>query len=230
MSKRELRRAIRESGFPELTGAQDDIAPPPFTLAAPETRTFTWPLPDAAPRMIWRKVVRLDEPVQFDLLETQTAFLTSILDTNLPGGIAGPLRFDGFIAKNFNIAVFPIDEQHIEISFTAEPDKDVTFSELQRSFEAGLASSAKGIPQATYERVRERFDSYWPDWDDEDQVADWMANYTLNRVSALREPLTEKQLRRLDDQLTPPEVNALLAALTGPGRTAIAFIGKDQTR
>lgn len=228
LSTRELNRAIRESGFPELTRASEVIAPPPFTLAAAEVRTFTYWVPDAAPRMIWRKVVRLDEPVQFDLLEARTALLTDILSTNLPGGIAGPLRFDAFIAKSFSVAVYPIDEQHIEISFFAEPDEDVTFRELRQAFETYLTNSSKGIPQATYQRVRGRFSDYWPDWTNKDQVAEWMVNYVLNRVSSLREPLTERRLRKLDSQIAAPDINALLAVLAGPGRSAIAFIGEDQ--
>src|SRR3989338_4442777 len=174
-----------------------------------------------------RKVIALPEPVDFDLLEAQTALARDILDTNLPGGLAGPLRFDAFVTKSFGISIVPINEQHIELIFSAEPDKGIGFAVLQSAFEAALATSDEGVPTATDERVRERFKGFWPGWSDDDKTAQWMANYTLSRVSVLREPKTERQMRKLDAQIDAADINSILAALAGPGRTAIAFIGTD---
>jgi hypothetical protein len=227
ISEAKLRRTMEAVGFPDLDANREDIAPPPFTLAAPEARILHYPDPNAAPRMTWRKVVALPEPVDFDLLEAQTALARDILDTNLPGGLAGPLRFDAFVTKSFGISIVPINEQHIELIFSAEPDKGIGFAVLQSAFEAALATSAEGVPTATDERVRERFKGFWPDWSDDDKTAQWMANYTLSRVSVLREPKTERQMRKLDAQIDAADINSILAALAGPGRTAIAFIGTD---
>ena len=230
VSERQLRRAMRRAGWPETQGTRPGTAPPPFVLAAPEAAVFRYPEPDATPRLIWRRVVTLREPVPFDLLEAETAFLRDILDTNLPGGLAGPLRFDAAIARGFDIGLGPIDERHIEMSFVAEPDRDVSLAGLQAGFEAALNRiSEVGIPEATYARVHERFDDYWPDWSDRDETADWMAGYVLDRVSALREPLAESALKELKPQLTRVAVNDLLGALTtGPARTAAAFIGPKE--
>ena len=227
VTERQLATAMVEAGFPDLDANREDIAPPPFTLAALETRTFRYPDPSAAPRMTWRKVVTLPEPVDFDLLEAQTALARDILDTNLPGGLAGPLRFDAFVTKSFGISIAPIDETHIELVFSAEPDKGVGFTAIQSALEAALSASAKGVQDATYERVRERFKSFWPDWSDDEETAQWMADYTLSRVSVLREPKSERQIRKIDAQIDASDINTILAALAGPGRTAIAFIGTD---
>jgi hypothetical protein len=224
----QLRAAMTEAGFPDLDAARAEISPPEFSLSAPETKIFTYPEPEAAPRMIWRKVVALPDPVDFDLLETQAALARDILNTNLPGGLAGPLRFDAFIARSFEVSITPIDERHVEFFIWAEPDAGVSFAALQSAFEAALTNTAKGIPDATYARVRERFATYWPDWSDEEETGRWMTDYVLARVSVLREPKTEAQLRKLDERLQAPDIDALLASLAGPGRIAIAFIGKDQ--
>lgn len=229
VTKRQLAKAMEEAGFPDLDANREDIAPPPFTLAAPETRTFYKPDPNAAPRITWRKIVSLSQPVDFDLLEAQTVLARDILDTNLPGGLAGPLRFDAFVTKNFGISIAPINETHIELIFSAEPDKGIGFSAMQSAFEAALAASTKGIPPATYDRVRERFTGFWPDWSDDEETARWMADYTLARVSVLREPKTERQMREIDAQIVATDIDALITALAGPGRTAIAFIGTDPT-
>lgn len=229
VSERQLAAAMEDAGFPDLDARRADIAPPPFTLGAPETRMFQVPDASAAPRMTWRKVVALAEPVDFDLLEAQTALVRDILDTNLPGGLAGPLRFDAFVAKGFGISLVPINESHIELIFSAEPDKGVGFAAMQSAFEAALSASAEGVPDATYERVRERFKGFWPDWSDDEETARWMANYTLARVSTLREPKTERQMRKIDGQIDAADIDTILAALARPGRTAIAFIGTDSS-
>jgi len=225
ISEAKLRRTMEQVGFPDLDAMREDIAPPPFTLAATELSTFRYPDPSAAPRMTWRKVVTLQEPVDFDLLEAQTALVRDILDTNLPGGLAGPLRFDAFVTKSFGISIIPINETHIELIFSAEPDKGVNLAAMQSAFETALSVSAKGVPDATYDRVRERFKGFWPDWSDEEDTARWIANYTLSRVSTLREPKTERQMRKVDARVEATDINTILAALAGPGRTAIAFVG-----
>lgn len=227
VTERQLANAMEEAGFPDLDANREDIAPPPFTLAAPETRAFRYAYPNAAPRMTWRKVVALPRPVDFDLLEAQTALARDILDTNLPGGLAGPLRFDAFITKNFGISINPVNDTNIELIFSAEPDKGISFAAMQSAFEAALAASAEGVHVATYYRVRERFKGFWPDWSDDAEAARWMADYTLSRVSVLREPKTERQLRKLDSRIEATDIDAILAALASPGRTAIAFIGTD---
>lgn len=228
VSKRQLRRAMREADWPEAEPA--DVSPPPFDLAASEATILRNPEPGAAPRLIWRRVVSLPEPVPFDLLEAQTALLRDILDTNLPGGLAAPLRFDTAIARTFDVQIWPIDEDNIEISFTAAPDTGVSLKELQTAFETTLSEVANGgIPEATYSRVLNRFDGFWPDWDDEDETARWMVDYVLDRVSNLREPLSERKLKRLHRGLSLDLTHALLRQLAGGGRTVIAFIGPEES-
>ena len=230
VTEREARRALREAGWPEPTEGRAEFAPPSFDLAAPTDTTLRKPWPKAAPRLLWRRVAALTEPVQFDLLEAQTALLRDILDTNLPGGVAGPLRFDAAVARSFGIQVWPIDEDNVEVSFTASPDRGVSLTALQAVFEETLAKTAEsGIPEATWSRVLHRFDGFWPDWDDEDETGRWMADYVLDRVSDLREPLPERELKRLGQGLTLETANALLRQIAGEGRTVAAFIGPEHT-
>lgn len=226
VTERQMRQAMRKAGWPEVEPA--DVSSPAFDLAAPEATFLHYPTPAAGPRMVWRRVATLPEPVQFDLLEAQTALLRDILDTNLPGGLAGPLRFDAAVARSFDVQVWPIDENNIEISFTAAPDAGVSLKELQAAFEASLSEVANGgIPEVTYSRALNRFDGFWPEWDDNDETSRWMADYALDRVSNLREPLSKRELQRLHRGLSLDTTNALLRQLAGEGRTAISFIGPE---
>jgi hypothetical protein len=228
VSSVDLSKALETSGFPELVSKSGAIAPPPFELAAPESRSFIYPDAEAAPRIVWRKVVTLPKPVDFELLDLQARLLAQILDTNLPGGLAGPLRFDNMTARSFTIQIWLLDEDNVEIVFNGDPDSGIGFAQLQSAFEVALADVARGIPDETYARVRERFNSYWPDWMDSENVATWMADYTKERVRGLRQPLPEHHLRQRDEQLNKQDVESLLKALAGPGRIAVAYIGKDQ--
>ncbi len=230
ITERQLRRAMSEAEWPAGVPAADVLNPPAFDLSATDLERFEVVNADAAPRLIWRKVVALPEPAQFDLLEAQTALLADILTTNLPGGIAGPLRFDAGIARAFNVSIWPIDEDNIEIEFFATPDSGVQLAELERAFDDTLAAiGASGIPEETYTRVLGRFDGFWPDWADKDETAAWMADYVTSRVSILRQPLSERALKRLDRELSLHTTNALLRQLTGEGRTAIAYIGSEES-
>jgi hypothetical protein len=229
VTQRELNRAIAQADWPEGVPAADVLAPPAFDLAPSATQQFEFADSDAAPRLIWRKVVSLPESTQFDLLEAQTVLLADILRANLPGGIAGPLRFDAAIARSFDISIWPIDEDNIEIEFVAAPDSGVTLTELEEAFAATFAEiTASGIPQNTYTRVLTRFEDFWPDWEDNDETAAWMADYVLDRVSILRQPQSERELKRFNDKLSLTTTNALLQHLAGDGRTAIAYIGPEE--
>jgi len=226
VTERQVRRAMQAAGWPEAGEVR--VAPPPFDLAAADTKTLRYLEPEAAPRLIWRRVVALPEPVQFDLLAAQTALLRNILDTNLPGGLAGPLRFDKAVARVFEVGIHPLDEDNVEITLAAAPDRGVSLSALRAAFEAELSAvAATGIPEATFSRVLDRFENFWPDWNDRDETARWMADYVLERVSSLRDPLSERDLKRLHSELSLETTNALLRQLAGEGRTAVAFIGPE---
>jgi len=228
VTRAEVWQAMQKADWPEAQGKRAAQPQPPFKLAEPATTTLRYPDRHAAPRLVWRKVVTLPEPVQFDLLEAETALLRDILDTTLPGGLAGPLRFDATIARSFSIGIWPIDEDNIEISFAAYPDRGVTLAALRAAFEETFARIARdGIPEATYARVLKRFNDYWPDWEDADKTARWMANYTLHRVGALRKPLDRDEIKRLPGRLSREALNTLLFQLAGRGRTAVAFIGSE---
>ena len=228
-TQRELTRAIAQAAWPQSVPVADVLVPPAFDLATPAAERFEIVDSESAPRLIWRKVVTLPDRVQFDLLEAQTGLLTAMLDTNLPGGIAGPLRFNASIARSFDIRIWPIDEDNIEVKFVAVPDSGVTLLELEKAFDTIFERIvASGIPQDTYARVLTRFDSFWPDWNDDEETAKWMAEYVLDRVAVLRTPLSERELKRLSDELSLPTTNSLLEQLSGEGRTAIAYIGPEE--
>lgn len=229
VTKREVSRALKEANWPERQNANGEIQPPTFELAAPADTLLRYLEKNASPRVILRRVVALPEAVTFDLLETHALLLADILNTNLAGGLAGPLRFNNAIARGFDVQVWPLGERHIELRFSAAPDSGVSLSAVQTAFKETLAEiSDTGIPDDTYQRVLNRFEGFWPDWEDDDETARWVADYTLERVAALRQPLPRSDVKRLEQQLSHHTINTLLTTIAGNGRTAVAFIGPKE--
>lgn len=230
VTHRQIRAALKQAGWPVSDAANIKQTLPPFELAEHAYDLLSYPDANAAPLLIWRRAVALPEPVSFDLLVAQTALLQDILATNLPGGLAGPLRYDAAIARYFDVQIDPIDEGNIEIEISSYPDSGVTLTELQTAFETQLrAIATQGIPQATYDRALVRFKVFWPDWLDKDKAAQWIADYTVSRVSSLREPLSERDLKKLKNALSLNTTNILLTHLAGEGRVVAAFIGPEET-
>ncbi|MGS2744514.1 M16 family metallopeptidase [Halomonas sp. LS-001] len=229
VTEREVGRALKAVDWPEKQSPDAKSQPPAFELAGSADTVLRYPEKNASARVILRRVMALPEPVAFDLLEAHTSLLGSILNTRLAGGLAGPLRFDAAIARGFDVHIWPLDERHIELSFSAAPDREVSLANLSSAFEKTLAKvSAEGIPDETYQRVINRFEDFWPDWEDDDETARWMADYTLERVAVLRQPLPLSDVKRLEQQLSHQTINTLLNEITGEGRTAVAFIGPKE--
>lgn len=86
--------------------------------------------------------------------------------------MARPLFFDAAIACSLDLRIRPIDEDNIEIRFTAAPGTDVSLAVPRDAFEAALSdSAAQGILESTHSRVLGRFEDFWPDWEDADETA-----------------------------------------------------------
>lgn len=223
VTPRDLRRALRAADWP--LGDVAPPAPPQFVLAPPDAITLRYPDADVAPRLIWRHLVALPAPVDFDQLQVQTALLRDILDTNLDGGLVQALMAGEGAARSVQIDLWPLDETHVEISVTAAPDRGVPLGMVQARIIAALAQlAADGVPEASYQRVSDRF-WYWPDWQDQDAVADWMASYVADMAAIQRMPRSRAQLRAMDAPIPRTAINDILRALAGPGRSAAAFIG-----
>jgi len=172
-------------------------------------------------------VVRLPEPVDYELLILQCNLLQSILASNLPGGLSGPLYYEKPVAKSFSVSIWTMDERHVVIEFIGEPDRGVTFAQLQQAFLAALTASSKGIPPDTFNRLRDRFEAGFPALDDLEAMSRWNAETVLDRVSLLREPEEIEVLHEMGTSLQGLDIEKLLRTLVGPGRLATANLGKD---
>lgn len=219
---RDVQRALEPLNWP----AAEAVSPMSLTLMGQGREQFV--VEDSVPQYVWRRVVELPEPTDFDVLQTEVDFLRDALDTTLPGGLAGPLRFQSAITSRYSLRISALDEQHIEMQFIAKPDTGVSLMQVQTAYEEVLAQiAADGLPRETFDRVLLRFEDYWPDWDDARDVARWRAGEFLRRVEGMRVPLDIAGLRGLHDRISLERINMLLRSLAGSGRTAVTFIGPE---
>lgn len=198
----QLAKALAEVDFPALA-PRSALEPSTISLAPPAEKVFTDPEAEVAPRMLWNKVVALPEPVPYDRLKFHADLLDDILISALQGGLAGPLRYDSFTARVFDVWIIVPDERHIEINISAEPDAGIGFAELRQAVEKALAQSGQGIPQASYERVLKRFRAAVPPPSDRAANLKRMADYIYASLLDQRLPLDEAARRALLDQFDP---------------------------
>lgn len=232
LSKRDVYAAIKEAEIAPLTRKTLPLVPARFSFAGVAIDKFYVNKVDVQPRMVWRKIIKLDSSVEYDTLDLNSRVVSHILGSNLPGGLAGPLRYQAFITSSFDVNVSAIDEQHAELRFSAAPDSGVSIQQLQTAFEVALKESIKGISAATLDRVWKRKGAFEPDWNENKQVEGWRGNYVFRRVSMWREPLATADVQQLGADLTLESVNKLLKAFGSPGRLAVTFFtdNKEEAR
>ncbi len=76
----------------------------------------------------------------------------------MPGGLAGPLRFDSFTARNFSLHANYLDRTTIDIQFSAEPDTGISLLSLQQALDSAWRHAIEqGIPEDSFQRIKSRY-------------------------------------------------------------------------
>ncbi|MEI8179797.1 hypothetical protein [Aestuariivirga sp.] len=212
--------ALKTSHFPRLA-ALNSLYPSPALIAAPVERVFTLWDDVAEPGLVWDEVVALPKRESFEHLMSVSELLSDILRSGLDGSIAKPLHYDGFIARDIFVTVYPLDESHVEVYVRALPDSGVSLASLRAALERALQDSAKGIPVRTFARVHKRITDIWL------EEPRWFVGYQLRRLMLNRMPATLTELKDIDDNLALADVNHLAASLVAPGRLAVVQMGRE---
>jgi predicted Zn-dependent peptidase len=152
----------------------------------------------------------------------------SALVSSLPGGLAGPLRFDQFVARSFSFNIGLIGNDYVEISFTAHPDNGVSLEELESAFRnAFLTTLEKGLTQETFGRVASRVEGQLSSVLDRDRPS-------YNRDLALGRLMLGQSIFSLSDKVITVEsirledVNQFLKSLLIDGREATRLVAVEE--
>lgn len=143
----------------------DENEPAPTTHAAPilvedgsvQDRA-TLALPEVSEdAFLYRKLVPLVSCGGPVMCQAIVEIAEDALDSTLPGGLAGALRFDHFVARSFSLHISIIGGEYAELSFVGYPDNGVPLEELENTFKAALLHSlTNGLPQDSFDRISAR--------------------------------------------------------------------------
>ncbi len=110
-----------------------------------------------SPRIIFRKLVSAPFCPEPSICQIKLDLLISCLDSELPGGLAGPLRFDSFTARHFSLHAHYLDRTTIDVQFSAEPDSGISLLSLQQAFDTAWRHAIEhGIPEDSFQRIKSR--------------------------------------------------------------------------
>lgn len=177
-----------------------------------------------ADTILYRKLVPLsscDTTVQCAMI---VWVVENSLNSALPGGLAGPLRYDAFIAREFSFDITLIGNEYAEIAFTGHPDSGVALIDLERAFLDALhATLENGLTQETFERVLSRAKGNLDSILDRERPAHNL-DLTLGQLAKaqpiylLADQMNAIEFIRLED------VNNLLKSLLAEGREVTRLV------
>lgn len=166
--------------------------------------------PDVADDVIvYKQLARLPECgsiVRCDLIIWLAAWL---LDSPMEGGVAGPLRFDNFYARDFVLNFDMLGNTHVVLNFRANPDRGADLSDIERVLEETLRATFQGgVPQESFDRAKRQVTEYI-------ETVDYLEDYAAEQVSLLMDRGTDVYSRTEElDALVSIEREDLIAFLT----------------
>lgn len=177
---------------------------------------------------LYRKLVPLDLCDTSAGCSVLAQLAENALGSSLPGGLAGPLRYDQFVTRSFSFDITVIGDKYVEVSFIGHPDANISLETLEDAFLAALHSTLEnGLPQETFDRVASRlagqFDSVLerdrPDYN-RDLVLDQLMSATP--VFTLEDQINVVASVRLED------VNEFLKFLLADGREVTRLVRAER--
>lgn len=172
-----------------------------------------------APTLIYQKLIKRPRCATQAECDAIMVLLKDALDSELPGGVAGPLRFDNFLARSFDLDVGAIGNDGVVLSFVAETDRGVTPQELRAAFEEVLLTAA--LPTDTIEKIRNRqlngFDS---------DLTPRKTTYgrLIYQISERADPYDVLTARNAFAAAKVDDVRLLHEAIRDTGRTVVRYI------
>lgn len=228
VTEKDVKSALRNSGLKPIAPELEQSRPRNnFTMSTSASREFKIVDEPDNRYVIVRRIVQLDDSLNIHKLGLASSLLSDIYQSKLAGGFGKRLYVDDFIVSEYGVKVFPLDEQHIEISVGARPEKQMPMETVVRNILSLLSAESETINIDTFERVKARSSSKWPDWDDDGDTLEWMSNYGLHQLSNLRIPESRSTLKSISASITHRDLVILEQSIRGEGREAVIYLGED---
>jgi len=177
---------------------------------------------------LYRKLVPMDVCETSAGCAVLAQLAENALGSSLPGGLAGPLRYDQFVTRSFSFNISIIKENYVEVSFIGHPDTNISLETLEDAFYAALHSRLEdGLPQDTFDRVTSRLAGQL------DRVLE-RDRPSYNRNLVLAQLMSAKPAFTLEDQVNAVEdirledVNEFLKSLLSDGREVTRLVSAER--
>jgi predicted Zn-dependent peptidase len=177
---------------------------------------------------LYRKLVSIDVCETSAGCAVLAQLAENALGSSLPGGLAGPLRYDQFVTRSFSLDIAVIGEKYVELSFIGHPDTNISLDGLENVFRAALHGTLEnGLPQETFDRVVSRFIGQFDSVLDRDRPG-------YNRDLMLDQLMSATPVFTLEDQINAVEdvrledVNEFLKSLLADGREVTRLVSAER--
>lgn len=177
---------------------------------------------------LYRKLVPLSVCNSLAYCETVREIAEDALNSALPGGLAGSLRFDRFVTRSFSLDINLIKDTYVEIRFSAHPDSNISLEEVELAFQDSYRTTLlNGLPPETFERIKSRLSGEL----DSILVRDRPRH---NRDLTLGQLMFTQPVFSLSDQMNALEsiqledVNLFLRSLSADGREVIRLVTAER--
>lgn len=177
---------------------------------------------------LYRKLVPLDVCETPAGCAVLAQLAENALGSSLPGGLAGPLRYDQFVTRSFSFDIAVIGENYVEVSFNGHPDAGVSLETLEGAFHTALHSTLEnGLPQETFDRVASRLASQFDSVLERDRPG-------YNRDLVLDQLMSATPVFTLKDQINAvasvrlEDVNEFLKSLLADGREVTRLVSAER--
>lgn len=177
---------------------------------------------------LYRKLVPLNACSTAAGCAILTQLTENALGSSLPGGLAGPLRYDRFVTRSFSFNIAVIGEKYVEVSFIGHPDAGVPLETLEDAFRAALHTTLEnGLPQETFDRVSSRLAGQFDSVLESDRAG-------YNRDLVLGQLMSAVPVFTLEDQVNAVEVvrledvNEFLKSLLIEGREVTRLVSAER--
>lgn len=177
---------------------------------------------------LYRKLVPLDVCETSAGCAVLAQLAENALGSSLPGGLAGPLRYDQFVTRSFSFDITLIGERYVEVSFVGRPDTNTSLDELEGAFHATFHSRLEdGLPQETFDRVASRLAGQFDSVLERDRPG-------YNRDLVLDQLMSATPVFTLEDQINAvvsvrlEDVNEFLKSLLADGREVTRIVSAER--
>ena len=174
-----------------------------------------------APRHLLLKAVPTPPGLSAAKLDVSAEILVDLLLSTKEGGLAGPLRYNSFLANRFDLGIEAVGPSVRELWFTAVPDADVSLPALNDGVIAALNTALTAPLQSSFQDIRDRMLARY------DGILDpAKANYDAydHAVADGRDFVPLAELRSTAAHMTFPEFSRFLAHFGAPAPTSIRLL------